>query len=213
MRASKLKTVDKKSTKVDKKSTKVLARLLGSKSRAQILTWFFSHPSERFYVRQLNSLLNIDLGLLSRELRKLETIGILRSKKSGREKIYDLNRDSPIFNELKGLVAKTEGVIGMLRDALQKFKAVKVALIYGSFAQGKENAESDIDLLVVGGEGIKLPRVHSILSKIEEDIGREINLTYFTTKEFRKRIKKDLFIRDVLRNPCVMIIGNLDECQ
>lgn len=55
----------------------MLEQLLGSRLRARAIGWLFTHPDERFYVRQLTDLLGEDSTNLSRELARLETIGIL----------------------------------------------------------------------------------------------------------------------------------------
>ena len=38
----------------------------------------------------------------------------------------------------------------MLQNILEKFKAIRQAFIYGSFAKGEEREDSDIDLLIIG---------------------------------------------------------------
>ncbi len=65
--------------------------MLGSSTRSKILVWFFAHPGERFYVRQLQAILGSDLAIVSRELRNLESIGILRSERVGKERVYSLS--------------------------------------------------------------------------------------------------------------------------
>ena len=56
-------------------------KLFGSKLRAKVLGWFFTHVDERFFVRQLESLLHQDPTNLSRELARLENLRILRERK------------------------------------------------------------------------------------------------------------------------------------
>ena len=55
----------------------MLAELLGSKLRAKILGWLFSHPDERYFGRQLAELLKEDSTNTSRELARLAKMGIL----------------------------------------------------------------------------------------------------------------------------------------
>ena len=75
--------------------------LLGSKVRKNLLAFSFNHPGESFYVRELSGLIQEDPGNLSRELRKLEEEGIYSSMTRGNVKFYSLNRDYPLFKELK----------------------------------------------------------------------------------------------------------------
>jgi len=50
----------------------MLTNLLRSRLRAKVLGWLFSHPDERYFVRQLTGLLKEDSTNISRELARLE---------------------------------------------------------------------------------------------------------------------------------------------
>src|SRR4030067_604317 len=144
----------------------MLDTLLGSKLRAKVLGWLFSHPDERYFVRQLTSLVKEDSTNVSRELARLEKIGILVSTAEGRQKYYQANRASPVFAEVHGLIAKTAGVADVLRAALAPAKdRIKVAFIFGSIANGTERRRSDIDVIVVGR--VSFEEVVSLLSPAE----------------------------------------------
>ena len=80
----------------------MLANLLGSRVRARLVGWLFSHPDERYFVRQLTGLLKEDSTNVSRELARLEKMGILVSTQVGRQKHYQANRKCAIF-EATGL--------------------------------------------------------------------------------------------------------------
>jgi predicted nucleotidyltransferase len=187
-------------------------KLFGSKLRAKVLGWFFTHVDERFFVRQLESLLKEDSTNLSRELARLETLRILVSEREGRQKYFKVNKNSPIFEEMKGLILKTAGVAGVIKSALEKVGGIKYALIYGSFAKNVEKTESDVDLMVVG-KG-HLDEIEDILSRIEQQLGRSVNIIFYSLKEFREKKKsKDSFIRTVLNSPKMMLIGEENEIR
>ena len=89
-------------------------------------------------------------------------------------------------------------------------KRIKCAFAFGSFAKGKQRAGSDIDLIVIGELGMR--GLSSLLSGLQEKIGREINPHVFTEEEFKKRIKeKERFITSVLNEEFKVIIGNVDD--
>ncbi len=52
------------------------------------------------------------------------------------------------------LVNKTVGYIAILKEALTE-RAVKIAFVFGSVAEGKEKAGSDLDLIVIGDIGMR----------------------------------------------------------
>jgi predicted nucleotidyltransferase len=167
---------------------------------------------ERFFVRQLESLLHQDPTNLSRELARLENLRILVSEREGRQKYFRVNKSSPIFEEMKGLVLKTAGVAGAIQSALEKVDGIKYAFIYGSFARNVEKPESDVDLMVVGKA--RLDKVEDILSEIEQRLGRSVNIIFYSLREFQEKINsKDSFIRTVLNSPKIMLIGDENEIK
>lgn len=187
-------------------------KIFGSRIRAKVLAWFFTHHDESFFVRQLAVILDEDPTNLSRELSSLEKVGILSSKRQGTLKYFQTNKNCSFFDELKWLILKTVGVIGEIKSALEKLPNIKYAFIYGSYAKGEEKADSDIDLMIVGA--IDLDRLDSVISILEKNLGRTINYVTYNYKEFfSKKKKKDGFIIDLLKNKKIMVIGNEHELK
>jgi len=184
-----------------------MEKIFGSRIRAKILGWFFTHTDESFFVRQIASILKEDPTNVSREMGKLEDLGILKSRREGNLKRFQANADCSFFKELKGLVLKTAGVAGQIKGSLDKLDGLDYAFIYGSHATGKEKADSDVDLLIIGD--VDVDRLDSLLSNLEMKLGKEINYVLYNMKEFRsKRKAKDGFLRDVLAGDKIMLIGN-----
>jgi len=191
----------------------MLETLLGSKLRVKVLGWLFSHPDERYFVRQLTSLVKEDSTNVSRELIRLEKTGILVSTKEGKQKYYQANRKSPIYDELHGLIIKTTGVADVLRSALAPSAGrIKVAFVFGSIASGNEDKASDIDVMVVGD--ISFGDVVSLLSSAEEQLGREINSVVYPIAEFKQKVRDDHhFVKTVLEDEKIFLIGDEDELR
>jgi predicted nucleotidyltransferase len=191
----------------------MLEALFGSKLRAKVLGWLFSHPDERYFVRQLTALLKEDSTNVSRELARLAKTGILVSTTEGRQKYYQANRQSPIFNELHGLMLKTVGVADIIKKALEpRIAEIKLAFIFGSVARRAEDRFSDIDLLVVGD--ITFGEVVDLVSTAEEALNRELNPVVYTLAEFNKRLSEDhYFIRDILSGDKIFVVGDENELK
>lgn len=187
----------------------MLQKLFSSKLRVDLLSLFFGRPDEEFYVREIEKILQEDVGNISRELKNLEGIGLLVSKKKGNLKYYLLDRKFPLHDELRSIILKTKGAVGVLQGALSGVKRVEFAFIFGSFATGLETARSDIDLMVIGK--VTLDRLISILREPEEILGRDINPSLFERREIEKRLQdKEPFISRVMREPKIMLIGDED---
>lgn len=186
--------------------SKITEKIFGSRIRGKILAWLFTHPDKSFFVRQIALILKEDPTNVSREMAKLEELGILKSKRNGNLKHFQANQDLPFFKELKGLVLKTTGVVGQIRASMGKFTGIEYAFIFGSYAKGEEKADSDVDLLIIGD--VDMDRLDSNLGKLEKILGREINYVLYNMKEFKsKRKDKDGFLMDVLGGDKIMLIG------
>lgn len=189
----------------------MLGELLGSGLRAKIIGWLFTHPDEEFFVRQLESLLDEDSTNLSRELARLQRLGVLVCQARGRQKHYRANPACPIYAELRGVASKTAGLADILRQLLEPLSAkVVVAFVYGSQATGTSQAASDVDLMVVGKVGFG--EVVAALQPAQEKLGREINPTVYSTAEFHaKLVAGHHFVKSVMEGPKVFVIGDDGE--
>lgn len=187
-------------------------RLFASKLRVEILVLFFSRSEESLYLGEIAKRTGENRGNISRELRNLESIGVLISRKEGNLKYYSLNRRYLLYDELRSIIQKTRGVAGTLKETLSKAKNIEYAFIYGSIASGSETAKSDIDLMVIGE--ISLESLLRLMKGPEKTLGREINPSLYSVKEYKRRMKRnDLFIVRVMNEPRVMLIGNDDELR
>ncbi len=189
-----------------------MEKLFGSRIKARVLSWLFTHTEEEFFVRQLATILKEDATNLSRELARLEHLGILASARRGNLKYFRVSRDCPFFGELKGLVLKTAGVYGQIKDVVSGLAGIKCAFIYGSFAKSEEKVGSDVDLLIVGR--VDMNGLDTALRELEAKVGREINYVLYDVKEFRaKKRNKDGFLMDVLREDKILLVGDLDGLE
>ena len=183
--------------------------LISSKLRRKLLAFYFIHPEERYYLRELALRLKIDPGNLSRELRRLTREGLFLEIPKGRIKFYALNTAHPLYSELKQILSKTEGVEGSLRELVGRFPAIETAFIYGSYARGEEKSTSDIDLLMVGSTDRR--SLTSQIRKLEDHLGREINFNLYAPEDFYKKLRqKGGFLAEVVKGKKIMLKGSLN---
>lgn len=181
-----------------------------SKIRQNLLTLFFTNPSQRYYLRELQRLLGYSAGSIRRELLRFQKDGLFNTERLGNLLYYSLNKKHPLFKELKSIVSKTVGVEGSLRKILQSIGNIKAAFIYGSFASKKEKVDSDIDLMIIGNPDTS--HLNEEIANIEKTLKREINPTIYSLKEYKRKKKtKSGFILDLLKNPKIMLVGKKDD--
>ncbi|HXG78633.1 MAG TPA: nucleotidyltransferase domain-containing protein [Methyloceanibacter sp.] len=151
---------------------------------------------------------------MQRELEKLSKAGILTATRSGNRKVYQANRASPIFKEVRGLILKTIGLVDPLRRALQPHSAkIKVAFVYGSVASGTDIAASDIDLMIIG-EGLSYSEIYASLATAEKVLHRAVNPNLMSAQEWKRKLgDKAPFLRKILQKPKLFICGTEDALK
>jgi predicted nucleotidyltransferase len=186
----------------------MIENLISSKTRVDVLKLFLFNPENNFYQRQISLLTHQSI----REIEKLQKIGLIEKSVQGNRIYYKINKESPIFEELKSIFFKTTGISEVLKKKLKKKSNIRIAFIYGSYAKGEENLLSDIDLFVVGD--ITLKELSAVLSKPKRELGRTINYALSTAEEFRKKIiRNDHFLTTLLREKKIFIIGDENELE
>ena len=96
----------------------ILSETLFGRTRGAVLAVLYGHIGESFYLRQLSRQTGISLGPVQREIRQLVDAGLVTKQALGTQTLYSANQASPVFQEMRSLVAKTVGVHDALLDAL-----------------------------------------------------------------------------------------------
>ena len=110
-----------------------------------------------------------------------------------------------MFEEYKNIVLKTAGVESELRKILLKVPKIKEAYLFGSYAKGRMDEMSDIDLLVVGDHSVLT--LQKEINKIQKEAGREINAISFSEKEFeQKKETNNSFLKKVFSEKYIKLI-------
>jgi len=201
----------RKSARAPASSTGSLADALFTSTQQRILALLFGQPERSFFVTELITLADVGRGAVQRELSRLEQARLVLTERHGSQKHYRANPTAPIFEELCSIVRKTVGIEEQVRVALAPLeKQISLALIYGSVAKQTDTAESDVDLLVVSDD-LTLENLYSRLSPVEKQLGRTINPTLYTRREFESRRAADnSFLNRVLGGAISVLQGELD---
>ncbi len=188
-----------------------LVEVLFGAYRRQILALLLLRPDESFYVREIGRLTGVPAGSLHRELKLLCDAGLLLRSVAGNQVRYQLDRACPIQEELAGIFRKTSGLADVLREALAPLAdKIRLALIFGSVARGKERTTSDVDVLVVGS--VSFAAVVEVLSRAGARLRREVNPVVMTVADFKAKLAKgDRFAARVAREPKIILLGDAGE--
>lgn len=191
-----------------------LADTLFSKTQQRVLGLLFGNPDRSYYANEIMRFAGAGIGTVQRELERLTAVGLLVASKVGNQKHYQVNRESPIFEELRSIVLKTFGVADVLRGALDPLKQrLRAAFIYGSIAKGTDTARSDVDLMLIGTK-LSYTDVIPFLVEAEKRIGRKVKPSIYSAGEFRRKLEQEnSFLLNVIRQPKVFLIGSEDDIK
>jgi len=183
-----------------------------TKNRAALLKLFFTNPERAFYMQEIGRILGKKPGVFQRTLNNLVSEGIVKSEYKANARYFKVDKHHPLYKELKSIVSKTVGVEASLKTELKRISGIQFAFIYGSYAKGRENYLSDIDIVVIG-----MPDEDELVKRIdrlEEKLQREINYNLYQLKEFAKEVKKkEPFVLEILRGNKIMLIGVENELR
>jgi len=173
--------------------------MLLNKTTKAILSELAREKNTRIYGRELAKKHKLNQKTVANTLKKLEQEDILKYKVEGKNKYYFLNEFNTLIKEViqiieiekkADFIKSHKSLNGLFRQIESKCKGVIV--LFGSYAKGTENKESDIDLLVFEKAN---------LTDIEKSFGKKLN-TVRTSKE--KFDKNSPFVREVLKNHIIL---------
>ena len=85
-------------------------------------------------------------------------------------------------------------IMSKVKPLADRYK-IKEVYLFGSYARDEADSESDIDLLVYGGEGFKLTRVFAFAEELRELLDKEVDVFEIhevnEDSDFYKNIMKD----------------------
>lgn len=175
-----------------------------NKNAVKVLTLYSLSPGSGFNRETIKEKTGINNVSVNKSLNSLVNSKIIKQK----DKLYFLN-----FEE-----EYCKNIIKAIKDNYIKLKSLplrayfNVLEIYYSLAENKINGEvylfgsyskltfrenSDIDIAVISEE-INKKNMNKIISKIEDKIGKNVEVHYFS-KEFHKN-KRDPLVKEIIQN-------------
>jgi predicted nucleotidyltransferase len=185
-----------------------LDSLLGSKSKVRILRVLFRHPDREFTEREIAKAARLSPNTVNLAMADLRRTNVLAFKRLGRTHSYACNRESALYPLLSNVfeeeVSLRAGLMTLLRKRLA---GVGTAIIYGSFADGTEAADSDLDLLVISDDKRQAGKA---LDELAEDLLARFSVVLSPVLMTRKecRGKRDApHVRDALERGLRIVGG------
>lgn len=185
-----------------------LEKIFGSRTRVKVITLFTTGVKRPYFVREIARIVNERLNAVRRELEILEKIGLLEAYEDRRRKYYVVREDFMLYADLAAIMQKAgPGVQDVLFNHLENVGNVEYAAVSGYFT-GATSASTD--LLVVGA--IDEKKLQQFVSRVEQQINREISYTPMTLQEYQYRLNfSDIFLRNFFTHTYKELINVLPQ--
>lgn len=165
-----------------------------------ILEEFLKDYSNEIYGRAIAKKFKLNQKTVSNALNDLEKQNILKFRTEGKNKYYFINKSNPVIKEIIQLAELSRKLHFLnkhkqLKNLFDKIegKTDGILVIFGSYAKGEENKDSDLDLLVIG-------QIQSI-KNLEDSFNIDINVVKSRKDKFNIY---EPFIKEVMENHIIL---------
>ena len=188
----------------------MLSSILGSKSRARIITLFYLNDGKSYHIREVARLLKLNPTQARNELAKLAELGLFKKEIVGNVHSYRVDPLSPYHADFLSIVRKSAGFEAEISGGLRGLSGVRFAFIFGSYANRTFGPKSDIDLMIIGEPDMQM--LNTTITKLERRIKRQIQYLVYPLAEFREK-RSYGFVKNVMDQKKIFIIGDSDELE
>ncbi|MBI2671531.1 nucleotidyltransferase domain-containing protein [Candidatus Woesearchaeota archaeon] len=167
----------------------------------EVISLFRGDYKSRHYLREIRRLSKLPLKTCQNVLVNLEKAKILKSSLEGKNKYFSLNLENikTKLYLLQAEVYQTDIFLekySQIKMFLKSIKTTVPIIVFGSFAKFKADRGSDLDLLIISKEKIKLP-FHLLPFK-----PHQINMA---GKTFLKALKKqENLVKEIEENHIIL---------
>ena len=180
--------------------------LLGRSSiRQRILALIMDAPERRLHLRAIARAVGTSAGTAARELGRLEDAGLVRRTREGNQVYFEARPNQPLFGQIRDVVRQAAGAPYILRKHLSELDGVERAVIFGSYADGRLQPDSDVDLLIIGD-----PDRDELTDRLEMaglEISRPVNEVVMSQAEFdARRSRGDRLVESIDGGPTIDIL-------
>ncbi|MFH1399477.1 MAG: nucleotidyltransferase domain-containing protein [Candidatus Woesearchaeota archaeon] len=171
----------------------------------QVLSLFTNDFNREYYIREVGKLLKISPRTAQLILEGLEDKGVIESKTKGKIKAYkiklsEFTKKYLVFVEQHKAISLLENNL-MLKEIIEKItpNINGIGIIFGSYAKGTQNKESDLDIFVAGDYN------REEIKKVSRILGIAISVKCYPMETFEKNINKDILLKEILKNHIVFV--------
>lgn len=133
---------------------------------------FFLNSNTRAHLRGLQSEFGESSNGIRIELNRFEAAGLLSSLRDGNKKVYQANKDHPLFSDIHNIILKETGIDLVIEKVIHRIGNLMFVYLEGDFARGKDS--NMIELILVG-ENIDREYLTRKILLAEKVVGRKVS--------------------------------------
>ncbi len=160
-----------------------------------VLEVFFDNPTTPLHIRKIARIINLSPAAVSNYLKELESRELIKKYREEVTTEYKANKESEEFkwrkriNNIKSLYES-----GLITYLVNKYGAFTTIVLFGSYLQGEDWENSDIDIAVISPNKVKVE-----VTKFKHILKREISIHEPDLKKVSKEFLNNLANGLVLR--------------
>jgi len=186
--------------------------LVRSETAARVLALLASMPGEELHTNELIRRTGSNPNAIQRTLTQLETTGLLQSRRLGNLRLWRMDAAHPLYASVRDLVVRTRGIPTRLTQILKRDPGIAFAFLFGSFVSARDDAQSDVDVFVVGPADWGV--LAQAVSAASKEIGRELRPVVWSLRDLqRPTAAQRAFLENVLADPVIWLVGDRDEFE
>jgi len=178
----------------------IMIQLYQKIKQLRVLRFFLEHPYDSYYLRELARLLKMDPMTVKRALDLFVADEILTRTKEKNQILYKINIEKPVVRHLKVAYnlswLERKKVPELIKNHMNTVTSI---ILFGSYAKGENDEESDIDILVIS---LSKDAPSAELTRL---LKRDVNIVSFTPGEWSEQAKTNrAFYLDVILDGVVL---------
>lgn len=187
--------------------------MLASPALARLVLHFALHGHEPHHVRGLQRRSGLSMSSLNRELKRLESRGLVERVDEGGRALYRAAEGHPAWKTLRQLVRDFADPAEVVEQAISGIEGIDAAFVFGSFARGDAGEHSDVDVLIVGDlqSDATLGRNAAEASVL---LGRPVEVRAYTRERLQRQLGAgNAVLSRIIAGPKRWIVGDEASLQ
>lgn len=190
--------------------TNLMPYLYASDNRKQIFQTLTEYPNRTWSCPSVEEATKLPHATTFRTLKELVGLGVLKTSRLSRKTLTFELAKGPLVQTTKNMLqAENEALITMAKEFAGEIasKNVVSCAVYGSVAEGRATAQSDIDVLVLVKQRNKAAEreMFDAAANLSVDFNKAISPMIMTQKEFNAALsKKEPFVCNIVEKNVVV---------